>query len=90
MVFKIAAGIALGVLLIGIVVLVLLTIVIVWSKLMKRIQNRLDDDYDVQDEYTEDDFDWSEISEDIREKETEQNIKDWFEENDIEMWEEEQ
>ena len=89
MVFKIAAGIALGVLLIGIVVLVLLTIVIVWSKLMKRIQNRLENDYDVQAEYTEDDFDWSEISEDIREKETAQKIKDWFEENDIEMWEEE-
>ena len=102
-VFKIAAGIALGILLIGIVVLILLTLVIVWSKLAKRIKERLDD-YDVQDDYQEDEYELSEIENAIRHSqksdeiwlemekdrmaaEEAQRIRDWFKENDIEMWE---
>ena len=88
MAFKIAAGIALSIIFGGVAVLILWTIVVCWKKMMERIQKRLDDN--AGDYYTEDDFDWSEIEQEIEKDAVaaeEKDIKDWFENNDIELWE---
>lgn len=93
MIIKIAVGVALGILLIGIVILVLLTIWILWTRWMEKLSERTKEDYDDEDYYTEEDFDLPEIDKDIQAKQMEQEVKeriqDWFAENDIEMQEEE-
>ena len=93
MIFKIAVGVALGILLIGIVILVLLTIWILWTRWMEKLSERTEEDHDDEDYYTEEDFDLPEIDKDIQAKQMEQEVKeriqDWFAENDIEMQEEE-
>lgn len=93
MIFKIAVGVALGILLIGIVILMLLTIWILWTRWMEKLSERTKEDYDDEDYYTEEDFDFPEMDKDIQAKQMEQELKerfkDWFAENDIEMQEEE-
>lgn len=91
MAFKIAAGFALSILFGGIAVLILWTIVILWKQMVNRIKKRMEE-YDVQDDYyTEDDFDFADIDQKVKETEkmTKEKLQDWFAENDIEMWEEE-
>jgi len=91
MAFKIAAGFALSILFGGIAVLILWTIVIIWKQMVNRIKKRMEE-YDVQDDYyTEDDFDFADIDQKVKETEkmTKEKLQDWFAENDIEMWEEE-
>lgn len=90
MAFKIAAGFALSILFGGIAVLILWTIVILWKQMVNRIKKRMEE-YDVQDDYyTEDDFDFADIDQKVKETEkmTKEKLQDWFAENDIEMWEE--
>lgn len=90
MVFKVAAGLALSILFGGIAVLILWTIVILWKQMVNRIRKRMEE-YDVQDDYyTEDDFDFADIDQKVKEtqKMTKKKLKDWFAEEDIEMWEE--
>ncbi len=90
MAFKIAAGFALSILFGGIAVLILWTIVIIWKQMVNRIKKRMEE-YDVQDDYyTEDDFDFADIDQKVKETEkmTKEKLQDWFAENDIEMWEE--
>lgn len=90
MVFKVAAGLALSILFGGIAVLILWTIVILWKQMVNRIKKRMEE-YDVQDDfYTEEDINFADVDKTLKEtqKMTKKKLKDWFAEEDIEMWEE--